>query len=571
MFLKSLSISSGRNMIRHIPFHKGINLIVDESEGHITGNNVGKTTVLKLIDFCFGADKKIIWEDPENKKDIYKLVKDYLIDNNILISLRLKENLEMEDSVEVIIERNFLTRNKAVRRINGQDYPEKDYESKLLEIFFPDHLDSKPSFRQILSHNIRYKDLSIANTLKTLDMYTSDVEYETLYLFLLGCSYSEGDSKQEILQKINQEDNFRRRLEAVQTKSAYETALSLINNDIKKLDERKSRMNLNENFEADLDRMNRLKYSINLISADLSNLKIRRDLIIDAGNDLTLAYSKIDMNQLKLIYNQAKVNMGSLHKSFEDLYNYHNQMIKEKAKYITKELPEIKAKIKEKKSILRDYLHKEKELSEVITKSGSFEELEMIIGELTEKFRQKGEYEKIIEQLEEVEGNLKIFNDNLKSIDDELFSEVFETQLKIRLNKFNEHFAATSQLLYGEKYALKYEKAINRKRQRFYKFSAFNLNFSSGKKQGEISCFDIAYTFFADEENINCMHFLLNDKKELMHDNQLVKIADLAEVSNIQFVASILKDKLPNELNKDENFILKLSDNDKLFRIENNL
>ncbi|WP_407267705.1 hypothetical protein [Tenacibaculum maritimum] len=35
----------------------------------------------------------------------------------------------------------------------------------------------------------------------------------------------------------------------------------------------------------------------------------------------------------------------------------------------------------------------------------------------------------------------------------------------------------------------------NKKGQRVYKFSAFNLNFSSGKKQGEISCFDIAYTF----------------------------------------------------------------------------
>ncbi|KKL47086.1 hypothetical protein LCGC14_2339060 [marine sediment metagenome] len=122
--------------------------------------------------------------------------------------------------------------------------------------------------------------------------------------------------------------------------------------------------------------------------------------------------------------------------------------------------------------------------------------------------------------------------------------------------------------LYGEQYALKYDKVTNRKGQRLYKFSAFNLNFSSGKKQGEISCFDIAYTFFADEENIPYMHFLLNDKKELMHDNQLVRIADLVNRNNIQFVASILKDKLPDKLNNEEYFILKLSEDDKLFRIE---
>ena len=35
------------------------------------------------------------------------------------------------------------------------------------------------------------------------------------------------------------------------------------------------------------------------------------------------------------------------------------------------------------------------------------------------------------------------------------------------------------------------------------------------------------------------LHFLLNDKKELMSDNQLVKIADLAEALNLQFIAAV--------------------------------
>jgi hypothetical protein len=43
---------------------------------------------------------------------------------------------------------------------------------------------------------------------------------------------------------------------------------------------------------------------------------------------------------------------------------------------------------------------------------------------------------------------------------------------------------------------------------------------------------------------------------------------DLVNVKGIQFVASILKDKLPEELNKDEYVILELSQDDKLFRIE---
>ena len=56
-----------------------------------------------------------------------------------------------------------------------------------------------------------------------------------------------------------------------------------------------------------------------------------------------------------------------------------------------------------------------------------------------------------------------------------------------------------------------------------------------------------------------------------MHDNQLEKIAELVQrkKDNVQFVASILKDKLPDALNKEGFFVVKLSQEDKLFRIEN--
>ena len=52
MFIKSLKISSPTEIIRDIPFYNGLNLIIDNTpvtNKIQTGNNVGKTTVLKLI------------------------------------------------------------------------------------------------------------------------------------------------------------------------------------------------------------------------------------------------------------------------------------------------------------------------------------------------------------------------------------------------------------------------------------------------------------------------------------------------------------------------------------------
>lgn len=575
MFIKSLKISTENRIIREIIFHKGMNLIVDEtplrndSGKTETGNNVGKTTVLQLIDFCLGGDSKGIYVDPDSKKNEYVLVKDFLKNNGVLITLVLKEDLEIADSPEITIERNFLAKNKILRRINGQSLIEDEFEPTLLKLIFPNHSAQKPSFRQIISHNIRYKDESINSTLRTLDKYSNDVEYETLHLFMLGVDFDFGQDKLLIVEKLKQEDTFKNRLEKIQTKSAYETALSLIEDDIQSINSRKANFNLNENFESDLDKLNEIKYLINKKSSELSNLQIKNDLIVEAEHDLKSNFSNIDIQQLQAIYQQATNRIHSIQKSFEDLVNYHNQMITEKVNFIKKELPDIEKNIKVKTTQLNDLLRQEKQQAILISKSESFEELEKLILELNEKFRKKGEYENIIDQLNEVEKEIDELNVKLEKIDDSLFSDEFEQKVKDQLKKFNKYFSSISNKLYGEQYALKYDIVYNKKGQRLYKFSAFNLNFSSGKKQGEISCFDIAYTLFADDENISTLHFLLNDKKELMHDNQLVKIAELVDNSNLQFVASILKDKLPAELDKEEYFIVKLSQKDKLFRIEN--
>ncbi|AIN74291.1 DUF2326 domain-containing protein [Flavobacterium psychrophilum] len=575
MFLKSLKITSNSNLIREINFRKGMNLIIDEtqenelSDGTETGNSVGKTTVLQLIDFCLGANAKGIYVDPDSKKEENLLVKEYLRDQNILITLILKDDLDVSDSTEVTIQRNFLSSNQIIRRINEKNYTEDEFEIELLNLIFPNHNSEKPTFRQIISHNIRYKDENINSTLRTLDKYTSDAEYETLHLFMLGIDFGKGNEKQNLIAKLKQEDSFRVRLEKSQTKTAYETTLAIIENDIEKLNIRKSNFNLNENFEADLDKLNQIKYQINKTSSELTNLKIKRDLINEAEIDLKSNFSDIDIQQLQAIYQQATQRIEGIQKSFDDLVNYHNQMINEKVEFIKKEMPELEKKISSKSFELQSLLIKEKSQSQIISKSESFEELEILILDLNEKYRKKGEYENIIQQLNEVEDEMKDLNQLLEKIDDTLFSEEFELKVKSQLKKFNSFFANVSETLYGEQYALKYDIVTNKKRQRLYKFSAFNTNFSSGKKQGEISCFDIAYVMFADTENIPTLHFLLNDKKELMHNNQLVKIAELVDKTNIQFVASILQDKLPDELNKEEYFVVKLSQVDKLFRIEN--
>lgn len=574
MFIKKLIISSPTKVIRDIEFSSGLNLIIDDTpidNSKSTGNNVGKTTVLKLIDFCLGAKANIIYAGTENKKEIYNIVKDFLIDKEIKITLILTENLNDPKAKQLEIQRNFLSHKKAIRKINGKDILDKEFETELERYVMQKKEAEKPTFRQIISHNIRYKDENINNTLKTLNKYTTDIEYETLYLYLLGCTFNEGDKKQTLVAQINQEETFRERLEKKQTKTTYEIALALVDDEIDHLNEKKSSFNLNETLEQDLDLLNSTKYKINKISSQISKLEIRKNLIEESVIELERSISHIDLQQLRVLYNEVTANISGIHKTFEDLVAYHNNMVIEKAKYISKDLPEISRKLKTLHKELAILLKEEKELTKKVAKGDSFDELESIICELNEKYRVKGEYESIISQLNEVEENINKLNNKIANIDNYLFSDDFETHLKEQVKKFNKHFSSISQELYGETYALTFKKMTNKKGQQFYKFESFNANMSSGKKQGEILCFDLAYILFADEEQLPCLHFLLNDKKELMHDNQLIKVAEFVQSQNIQLVISILKDKLPTVILDKAHIAVELSQENKLFKIENNI
>ncbi len=570
MFLKSLLISTPTKVIREIPFHKGLNLIVDETPSGetLTGNNVGKTTVLRLIDFCLGRDGSVVFKDPESKREVYQLVKDYLIDNKIIITLTLVDDLDNPQR-QIEVSRNFLPRKESICKINGEDISKIDFENRLGEVIFPSIKVEKPTFRQIIAHNVRYEDIRLNNTLDILNSFTKLEEYETLYLFLFGCDYDEGSRREELLANIKSESNYMKRLEKHGTKNSYKVALQDIDREIAKLEQKKSSLNINPQLDQDLVELTSVKEELNSISSAITSLRIRRDVIQESINDFNQQRFDVDMVQLQLVYKQAAALIPTIQHTFEEMVSYHNKMLANRARFIEEEIPALDEKMAQLQTSFASLREKERYLTEKVTASDTFEELEKVINALNEQYTRKGEYGAILSQIESVEETMNKFNEDLKNIDDGLFSTDFKSKVDEQLSKFNDIFSEISDELYDERYSVKEDVIRNAKGQSVYKFSIIGTNLSSGKKQGEISCFDIAYTLFADQESIPCLHFILNDKKELMHDNQLVKLAEIANRENIQFVASILEDKLPAELRNDDYYVVKLSQNDKLFRIEN--
>lgn len=566
MYIKNLKITNKEGVIRDIDFHNGLNLIVDNTPSDNqteTGNSVGKTTILRLVDFCLGKDPKSIYTDPSDSKSIDNDVKHFLIDSNVVVELTLTRNWSKDDYV---ICRDFAANKKAIRKINGIQYKAEDFESALGELLLGVTV-SKPTFRQIISHNIRYSELALTNVLKTVNAYTKDSEYEALYLFMFGFQIDDTDKRQELLDKIKAENAFKKRLEKSNSKSAYRTLLGLVEAKIEELEKKKSTLDVNPEFESLMSELNDIKCQINSLNIDIATLKIKESTIIETQKEIESQHSNIDTEQLAILYKEAKALIPQLQRTFEDLKEYHNKMVASRSRFISATLPVLRTQIDEKQKELWSLLTKEEELSKLVTKSDTYECLETLIAEMNNEYQKKGEYENQIKQVESVERAISEAEDRIKQIDEDLFSESFQNSVQTAIDNFNILFSKISKELYDEEYVLKVDKVNCRGTGGFiYRFSAFNANLSSGKKMGEISCFDIAYTMYAKNNGIPCLNFLLTDKKELMSDNQLLSIAKVVENENIQFVASILKDKLPTELQNPKYYIVELSEHDKLFK-----
>ncbi len=565
MFLKELTIENKFGKIRTIEFKKGLNLIVDETiekDKKSTGNNVGKTTVLRLVDFCLGSDGKNIYQDSEFKEQENTVIKDFLTSTEVVITLRLDNDLDFP-SESVIVRKNFLKYGKKLQELNGENIKDnKEFDLELKKLIFKTEVE-KPTFKQIISKNIRDEKNKLANIVKVLNAYTKTEEYEALFLFWLGLNTDSHNEKELLVKEKTREDNYQKRLKKEGELSLIDQQIELVNSKIKEYENLKASFNFNEKFEGQINELNDVKLSLSKLSTEFSRLNMRKELIVESKEDLEKEKTNIDVKQIELLYQKASKLIPSLQVSFQETVEFHNALIDEKVKYIEKEFPNILEKLKEITKKIDSLRKRERELSEFISASEYSDNYDSILKELNSFFELKGSLEQRRKYLVTSNENLKRINDKLDSINSQISSK--DDFIQNRITIFNKYFTKISNKLYGEEYLLS-----TQKNEKGYDLIVTNIegNPSTGKKKGQIAAFDFAYIQFAEEIDMDFVNFIMHDQLENMHDNQLSTILiELANSINCQFILPIVRDKIPAGLAIDQYIILKLSENDKLFKI----
>lgn len=564
MLLERLVISSKNGIIRDVPFKlQGLNLVVDTTpiseNSTISGNNVGKTTFIRSVDFCFGSDGRDIYVDKENKND-NELVKKFLIENEVSFSLSILNN----NSERTILRRSFNSANDII--INDVKYDNiSSYKRKILDLLF--HIpqaDTKISLRDIIKKFVRCDSFSESNIYRILHTSKKDSVYEAIYLLLFGFPNQEVITKRlAISDKI---DSLKKELKRISGKSnlpRLQSRLLQLQGVIDEKEKQVKNIDLPKTYEALIEKLKGLKSRTAELSSLVGNLNTKISLSQKTRNELIHSESKIDPNAIGKLYEEAKLLLGNIQKPFEEVLEFHNKMVSNKIKFVEQHISKLEQERNTVKHELDTLLKDQSHVLRLLDDTGTFDDLIKIREEVNILYVEKGKLVQQIEQIQNLQSEIESKTTEFNEV-----NLTFMTYLE-ELNKniseiFNKYFTQYTNKTHGEKLYIYYDSE-----ERKFFFDNLDGNVGDGYKKTEIISFDLAFINYFNDLGLEFPKFVLHDKLEIVHQNQIQSTFDIANSVNGQFIVSVLRERISFLGNEyiDSKKILELSQDNKFFKI----
>lgn len=564
MLLERLVISSKKEVIRDIPFKlQGLNLVVDTTpvseHSTISGNNVGKTTFIRSVDFCFGSDGRDIYVDKENKND-NELVKTFLIENEVTFSLSLLNN----KSERITLIRSFNSANDII--INNVKYESiSSYRKKVLELLF--HIqpsETKISLRDIIKKFVRSDSFSESNIYRILHTSKKDTVYEAIYLLLFGFPNQEIiTNRLTITDKI---DSLKLELKRISGKSnlpRLQSRLLQLQGVIDEKENQIKNIDLPKTYEALIEKLKGLKSRTAELSSLVGNLNTKISLSQKTRNELVHNESKIDPNAISKLYREANVLLGNIEKPFEEVLAFHNKMVSNKIKFVEQHIAKLEQERNTAKQNLDILLKEQSHVLRLLDDTGTFDDLIKIREEVNALYVEKGKLVQQIEQIQNLQAELESKTMELKEVNLTFVTHLDELNRNIT-EVFNKYFTQYTNETHGEKLYIYYDS----EKRKFF-FDNLQGNVGDGYKKTEIISFDLAFINYFNDLGLEFPQFVLHDKLEIVHPNQIQSTFDIAESVNGQFIVSVLRERISFLSNEyiDSKKILELSQDSKFFKI----
>lgn len=564
MQLIDLKVFNGDEVIRDITFQDGINIITNEGSN---GNQIGKSTTLRAINFCLGSDGNRIWKDPDSgvtHHDIYELVTSGLI----TFILTLKVN-GINYSIKRTIEKKVTPNRTILKRyswINGEDYHSTEKFKFQIASLFGYNTD-KPSYSSVKNRFIRLNKGTSGNVFKFNHGYTSDDEYTLIYSHIFGFQgHNELTLEYELKQKISTLNTRISSLLNGNSELYFHNKLGSINNDIKTLEAKASSYDITGVQNQAIDDLREHRAKVASLSSRIAGLETKeiynKRTIENYKNKIT----HIDEKAIIAIYNEALSLIPEITTTLKDTVDFHNSIFAKKAEYVEKQSELLRDELVSLRKNLNKSLKQEEILFKLISNEGHLGGFILIEQSIQAKMEERGSISYILDEIATMEDEKRSLNSRIIELRNKL--ELYLSELNTNLDLFNEPLKAITKKIFKH-FSLELE--ANILSDHSLKFSIINEDKVSGDgaPRAASMAFDMAIVEYVRTSGAKLPEFTLQDYLEPADEDKLFELIQLANSRKIQTVISILNDKLQLLSSEfiEENSILTLSSTNKFFKI----
>jgi len=564
MQLIKFCVSNGIETFRTITFKDGMNIITNEGED---GNQIGKSTALRSLNFCLGSDGMSIWRDPDSKNindKIYNLV----TNGSLVFKLELKVN-----GIKYIIKRTIeqkMTRRgvQLVRNSWINDEPYKGVESfkkGIASVF--GYTVEKPKYNSVKNRFVRLDKTTANRTYRFENMYTSDDDYILIYSHLFGFEGHKELTREIELEQENQ--GLQNRIDLLlnnQKEQYYLDKLKAIDDEIEILRLKEDSYDITGIQNKTIEKLRFHRSAIAKYSSEISSIETKIIYNTRTIDNYNAKVENIDIETIKSIYEEALTLIPNITRTLEEAIEFHNSVFTKKAEYVSKQVLTLDEELKLKKKLLNQELNMEKELIKLISNESHLSGFILIEKEIQDKKEERGKAAFVVEEIADIRVQIKNNGKEISAL--KIKIEQFSEELEKNIILFNTYCKAITKKVF-KTFSLQLSSRIDD--NGCLKFSVVNevKVAGDGAPRAASMAFDFAMVEYVKASKAKLPEFTIQDYLEPTDEDKLFELIKISNEYKTQTVISVLNDKL-HLLDADtlfKNTVLELSPSNKFFKI----
>lgn len=526
---KIIKLAANKDTFHEITFKDGVNIILGKQKAEKqvnkknTTNGIGKSLIIKIIDFCLASEKVKEWEFPLSDW-IFTLTINVDGVNHTLSRAVEKQGVIVFDGVE--------KKTKEVREIL------RTYSQ----------INSDFTFRQIINRHLRKGKLAYNNYLTTVK---GEKDCNTLLVisYLLGIDYSRCKEKIRLKQDLEGNGSLLKKAKADPSFQALfgigqcdiDLELSNIGFEIEKLEKEIAAKNYAENYEDVHEKANDIS---NLLDA-LSN---RKFIIASNINAITKALSReitVGIESVKEIYNEIGVYFNdNLVHALEEIESFHTSLLSSRKKALTKDLSALQGELREVESKIVHLNNELNEYLEFLKIHSAMDKYVVAIRQIDALKAKKKEVEKIANIEKEIKAKIEQIKKDIA--DSNIATQTYLDSISEHCENINRQFVSLAKTFYENKKSALLIKCNDGDNQiRFNIDARITSDGSDGIKEIITFCFDWVLLL----QDITNLGFIYHDSLLVANVEQrqkeilFQKIVELCE-SKYQYIININADQI---------------------------